>query len=218
MKGVTWNQERQEILLISLLAIVYTVGVFVLGLELNPDFILLTPANLLFSAGILIASHQTRNRSFFLFMVVAALAGFGVEVLGVNYGFLFGNYVYGPVLGYKLWATPLLIGVNWFMLIYATGVTVNWCFLNASWWVKAGIAAVLMLLLDFLIEPVAIYYNFWQWEGEVIPLSNYTGWYLVSYLLLVCFYVLLGQVINKAGTALLILQFLFFGILNMLVG
>ena len=37
-----------------------------------------------------------------------------------------------------------------------------------------------MVLLDIMIEPVAIELDFWQWEGGNIPLQNYLMWFIVA--------------------------------------
>ena len=55
------------------------------------------------------------------FFIFAFSIGFLVEVIGVNYGIIFGNYTYGKVLGFKVLNVPLMIGVNWFFLSIACG-------------------------------------------------------------------------------------------------
>jgi putative membrane protein len=205
---------QRSTLLIVLLVIFYTVGLAGLLIPLHEDFILLTPGNLLLSLGLVLANHREWDARFFIFMAICFLTGFLVEVAGVNWGFLFGSYEYGPVLGWKLWNTPLIIGINWLMLVYCSGVTVQWRFPKAHIFIKTALGALLMVLLDFLIEPVAVHYNFWQWEKAEIPWNNYAGWYLVSFILVGLFFLLSRQKINKVGTVLLILQFIFFGVLN----
>ncbi len=79
----------------------------------------LTPVNLIVSTGILLACHPGALRSVLPPLLFCVLVGFGVEVLGVHTGFPFGRYTYGPVLGWKLLEVPLVIGVNWLLLIYA---------------------------------------------------------------------------------------------------
>jgi uncharacterized membrane protein len=38
-------------------------------------------------------------------------------------------------------------------------------------------AALLMVALDVLIEPVAVALDFWQWENAVIPIQNFVMWF-----------------------------------------
>jgi putative membrane protein len=44
-------------------------------------------------------------------------------MLGVHTGILFGNYKYGNALGLKLNDVPILIGINWFIVVYACGMS-----------------------------------------------------------------------------------------------
>ena len=37
-----------------------------------------------------------------------------------------------------------------------------------------------MVLLDLMIEPVAIRLDFWHWQGGAIPTQNYIMWFLVA--------------------------------------
>jgi uncharacterized membrane protein len=102
-------------------------------------------------------------------------------VLGVHTGLIFGSYQYGPTLGLQLWQVPLLIGLNWLMLVYTTGHLLD--LLRLPWLLKALLAAALMVGLDFFIEPVAVAFDFWSWQGGAIPVSNYAGWFGLSLLL-----------------------------------
>ena len=53
-------------------------------------------------------------------------------------------------------------------------------------YVKGGLvgqsilAGLLCTLMDFVIEPIAIKYDFWSWEGNEIPLFNYLTWFVFS--------------------------------------
>ena len=53
------------------------------------------------------------------------LAGFVVEMIGTNSGLIFGGYTYGPTLGLKVGETPVLMGLNWIMMIYLTATPVR---------------------------------------------------------------------------------------------
>jgi len=142
------------------------------------------------------------------------LAGFFIEVIGVNTGLIFGDYSYGEALGLKVLSTPLLIGVNWLILIYCTGVLLEYFKLKNSI-IFSLIGALILLGIDFLIEPVAIRFNYWSWSGGQIPLQNYIGWYIFSFLLFFVFKGLDFNKNNKAAIVLLFAQIGFFLGLNM---
>ncbi|MEM1323908.1 MAG: carotenoid biosynthesis protein [Bacteroidota bacterium] len=200
---------------IGILAIVYTVGIAGTLIPIHEQFLLLTPLNLLFSITVVLAYHLRWNSQTWIFLLLCYAAGFGVEVLGVQSGVIFGEYSYGRTLGWKLWDTPLIIGLNWCMLVYCSGVVINHLMGEQPWWVKAPLAAALMTGLDVLIEPVAIRYDFWTWAGEGIPLQNYLAWYAIALVMLAVFYHIAPKTRNKVAVALFILQCLFFGILGL---
>jgi putative membrane protein len=201
---------------IAVLSILYAVGIVGIALPLHEQFILLTPFNLLISLGVILYFHPDWKPATYWFLVAAYCWGFLAELLGIQTGLLFGDYEYGKVLGWKVWGTPLMIGVNWVMLSYAAGILAN-TLLGASHWIlRGGLAALLMVGLDVIIEPVAVQYGFWNWEGGIIPISNYVGWFLVALPLECLFAYLQPKSRNKVAIALFVLQILFFGVLLLL--
>lgn len=155
----------------------------------------LTPLNLLTTAGIIALFHKGRHRTLEAAGVVMMM-GFLIEWVGVNTGWPFGAYQYGDVLGWKWMGTPLIIGVNWFVLMYATHGLAQ--FLSNATWVRALIGASFMLLIDILIEPVAMALNFWQWEGGHPPLENYMAWFGIA----ACLSWLMSRLQVKTNSAL----------------
>ena len=204
------NSWSQYTLPIAFISILYLVGIAGILSQVHPDFILLTPVNLLVTLGVVLWWHPGWNRTTVLFLLTCYVVGFGAELFGVQTGLLFGEYIYGEVLGIKVWETPLMIGINWMMLAYCSGVTVNQWAGRLHWLIKAALAAALMVALDLLIEPVAIRYGFWDWPGGTIPLKNYFGWFMVAFPLMCIFMYRQGRTLNKVGVALFIWQFVFF--------
>jgi len=107
--------------------------------------------------------------------------GIGVEWLGVNQGLIFGEYTYGENLGFKWQGVPLIIGVNWVILVWISGILSSHLFSNKLLASLGG--AVLMVLLDLAIEQVAPAMDFWQFNVGHAPLTNYVGWFVVSWFL-----------------------------------
>ncbi|MFN7119009.1 MAG: carotenoid biosynthesis protein [Saprospiraceae bacterium] len=203
-------------LAIMVLTILYIIGIVGIYKNIHPDFILLTPLNLLISLLIVLAFHSKKqDKKLRIFLVISYFAGFSAELYGVQTGQLFGEYAYGRVLGLKLWDTPLMIGVNWMLLSYSIGVTTNHLFSKWHWLFKGIIASLFMVGLDILIEPVAIRYDFWSWAQGTPPLQNYIGWFFVSLPLLSLFAKMQGEIRNKVAIALFVLQILFFFTLNL---
>ncbi|MDX2135166.1 MAG: carotenoid biosynthesis protein [Saprospiraceae bacterium] len=181
-------------------------------------FLLLTPFNLLLSFGILLWNHFPRNAGLWGYVAGAWAVGYFAEVAGVSTGVIFGEYAYGDVFGWKILETPLLIGVNWAMLVYIACETTS-RYLPIHWpvGIKWGIASLLPVLLDVLIEPVAIRTGMWHWYGKMPPLQNYLGWYAVSLLMSALYFRFIGQANrNPVASLLLLMQLLFFLGMNLL--
>jgi uncharacterized membrane protein len=200
-------------LIAILLSIFYLVGIA--GI-LSPfrDFILpLTPLNLMLTAACLFFFHEAWDKKFLFFAIVTVIVGFGAEVFGVATGILFGHYEYGPNLGPKLFEVPPIIGLNWLLLVYSIGCLVGRYILYNPL-LQAIVAAFLMTSLDYLIEPVAMKAGFWNWDGGIVPIQNYAGWLLVSFIMFSLFFTLRLQNRNPMAAVIVGIQLVFFGVLN----
>ena len=174
---------------------------------------MLTPFNLLATAAIVLHFESNKGLKYGLFILITFLTGFFVEVAGVQTGLIFGEYSYGQTLGYKVFDVPLAIGLNWVVLIYCTGPTSQKNIPQAQCSESVS-AALMMTLLDFLIEPVAIAYDFWSWEAVSIPIQNYGAWFLISAVLHFVFNKLMPESNNPLAIKILYIQAIFFLILN----
>jgi len=178
----------------------------------RPFFLQLVPFNLLLSFSILIAYHSTKiNLRFIFISSIIVLLTFLAEIIGVNTGEIFGLYSYGNSLGIKLWNTPPIIGINWFILIYTSSVTVRFIHMI---WLRSIVVALIMLLFDIIMEPVAIRLDFWTWQQNQIPLQNYVAWFMISFVMSLLFNYSLPRFSNPTASVLLCLQTLFFLVLR----
>lgn len=210
----TWrlaaHLSKQERLAIAVLVIFYTVGIFGILLPIHPEFIRLTPLNLLLSTTILIGFQANWNKRAVPFILICFATGFSAEVFGVQTGLLFGSYHYGEVLGPKIWNTPLLIGINWILVTFSAAAFLKWGIPNQNPTLTAVLSAVAMVGLDMLIEPDAIQYQMWSWEGGKVPFRNYIGWFVVALPLQMLYHHWLKPGQNLVGAVLFVLQLLFF--------
>ena len=204
----------KNVLVCFLIVLFHAVGLFgFLTPSLTPLFLKLVPFHLLLMVGLLIVSHYNKNKEFGLFLVVTYFAGFLIEVLGVSTGFIFGSYHYGATLGIKLADVPLLIGVNWIILIYCAGVSTKYLKIR-NHFLRALIGALFLIFLDILIEPVAIRFDYWSWEGMNIPFQNYVAWFVFSFCMLMFFFARKFRKNNPAALTMIVSQTLFFLALN----
>lgn len=204
------SRERVTIILVILFHSIGAVGFLLPALQ--PLFMQLVPYHLLLMLGLLGLTAYDGSPGLLIFGAIIFLLGFLVEVLGVNTGLIFGQYTYGKTLGFKLWNTPLLIGVNWLILVYSIGVSLNK--LRLGPFLFAVLGAFLMVMIDCLIEPVAIRFDYWTWHDENIPLQNYLGWFLVSFLFFLVFNAFNFRKQNSLAFVMVVSQFAFFLVLN----
>jgi putative membrane protein len=181
---------------------------------LRPLFQLLTPWGMVVAAILMMYFHEPRNLKNWLAFAGIALAGFFTELIGVNTQLLFGNYTYGDVLGFKLWNTPLTIGLNWLVLIYCISALAKP--IRDRWYFPL-VGAIAMVVFDWIMEPVAIATGMWNWPEGVIPLKNYMDWFLISGFLFLMIRILKIEINNRIAGVLLLMQAIFFLALNLLI-
>jgi uncharacterized membrane protein len=220
---VTIRYRKTTFIVVALMYIVGTIGL--ISPLTQPYFKLASSFNLWVSLILLLLFHKEYNKTFVITSIGIFLSGFFIEVIGVYTGTVFGKYWYGETLGIKILEVPLVIGANWLLLIYCSTAVVQKFFEvfekkmpQNSWFnyvfLKAIFASILMVLLDFLIEPVAIHLDFWHWQFEKIPAQNFQAWFLISFLFSYCFLNGKFNKINSLAILLFLLQFAFFLSIN----
>lgn len=193
--------------------IIYLVGIIGLSLPgYRESFQELTSINLLLAAGILFLFHKTWDTKHIMAFLIVLIPGYLVEVAGVQTGLIFGSYHYGASLSPKVMDTPLIIGVNWLMLVYMVfAITQK---MNMKFFPQVITGAFVLLTYDLLLEPVAIQLDFWNWGGSGIPVQNYLAWLLISALFIGIWRAMKVKTENTIASGLFIIQFSFFLILN----
>lgn len=196
-------------------AIIYMVVIYIVGIvgmlvpEVNKIFIFLVPVNILIALGVVLLYHSNWTWKFIFTCTLIYLGGFLIEFIGVKTGVIFGDYKYGNGLGLKILEVPIVMGLNWLLLVYgATSIVQKYV---RSHWAVAGFGATLMVIYDLILEPSAIKYGFWKWENSYIPLQNYVAWFLCSFILIYIFSLSTGRKEqNRVGIAVFWLQLIFF--------
>lgn len=156
-------------------------GMFgILSEEHSEWFLSMTPLNLLLTFVILIINIDTFKSSVILALSIPFFLGFITEALGVNYGLIFGDYTYGENLGYKVFGVPVMICINWALLTVVTADVAR--YINKNRFISAFIGGALMTILDLLLEVSAPRFDFWEFEGGVVPLQNYIGWLVTAFI------------------------------------
>lgn len=209
------NVRKYPVITVAVFCLYYLVGIGGLCYDSTQSlFRALVPLTLLCNLYFLWLFHENADLRIYLAGLVIYLAGFAVESIGVNTGAIFGAYNYGTTLGLKLWNTPLVIGVNWLLLIYSCWALTG--LFTGNRWLRYFIGSGLMVIYDIALEPVAIRLDMWNWFGASVPFQNYTGWFLVSLILFIILDLASKNIKNKIAPALFIIQFVFFIILNII--
>ena len=141
-------------------------------------FLSLTPLNLGLYLLFILWNAKEINLNFLIAFLIPFTIGFVTEFLGVNYGLIFGSYAYGENLGYKVGGVPLMICVNWAVLVI-TSSDIS-ALLTKNPWLRAVLVGLLMTGLDAVIEVTAPRFDFWEFENAVVPFQNYVGWFVIS--------------------------------------
>ncbi|PKP52348.1 MAG: carotenoid biosynthesis protein [Bacteroidetes bacterium HGW-Bacteroidetes-1] len=194
-----------------LLFVIYLVGITTVLMGHADSLMLLTPYNLIFASGLILFNAEKIDKKYLFWFLLLAIAGFLIEFAGIVTGRIFGIYSYGNGLGIKLLEVPLIIGVNWSILVFSTAAIVY----SFHWHrvLKAVFAASMMVAYDILLEPVAIRYDFWQWEGGSIPFQNYLAWWVIAFVMLLGVFSFVKKLKNPIAIYVLAVQTLFFAIL-----
>lgn len=203
-------KNRKYTYSVGFLALFYLVGI---AGFINPStrefFSRLTPLALLLSAGFLVWFHQPKFKlKMLLVFGIIFIFSFLIEAIGVKTGVIFGEYIYGKGLGIKVLETPLMIGLNWLMLVYCTKIIAKRISENQT--ARLFFAPLLMVVYDLVLEQAAPLLGIWSWAGEKIPAQNYISWYLLAFLFHLLLQKTKTQFSNKLAAPVFVIQFLFF--------
>lgn len=201
---------NREITSIAIIWLFHVSGILGIIYGNSEWFISATPLILSINFALLLINCNS-HKWFFHMVILGFLTGMITEILGVQRGWIFGDYKYGNALGYKILGVPMLIGVNWALLTIITAAIAQQFYENLFMRIVIGVC--LMILLDLLIEPIAPVLDFWAFEGGNAPLQNYIGWTAVAIFLQSIFHYFRIEVKGWFPNQLYILQIIFFTVL-----
>jgi uncharacterized membrane protein len=177
----------------------YSVNIFIIG------------SLYMYVAFAFIIMHSSKvlgNKKTFLFIAISALFSLTAEILGVKYGWIFGNYYYtGTGLLFNL--VPLLLPISWAVIVYISYTITNLflygfggekprynhhlLFLVGFLVLLSAIDGLIAMNLDMIMDPVAVSPLIQQWvwiDGGPyfgIPISNFLGWFAVTFTITLLF-------------------------------
>jgi bisanhydrobacterioruberin hydratase len=187
----------------------------IVGFILLPNwFWKLTWFNLVLSSILVLLYSKQRINEILLPFSIAFGIGFLVEVIGVKTGFPFGNYYYGSAFGIKLFAVPILIGVNWAIMNYYSSQVIKKLKIK-NLFVNIILVSALMTMIDLIIEQICMHYQFWFFEGGKAGISNYVAWFITSLIISYFTFQKFANHHNRLSIYLFFYQLLFFICLNL---
>ncbi|WP_299438351.1 carotenoid biosynthesis protein [uncultured Aquimarina sp.] len=141
-------------------------------------FILITPYTLVLVTVAIFLHHKEWNIRTIAVLVSIFILSIAIEIIGVATGKLFGVYAYGKGLGIKIVDVPVIIGLNWVFLTYASNSIIS-KYTSKNIPIIVG-AASLMVLYDILLEKAAPLMDMWVFSKNDPPINNYIVWFLLA--------------------------------------
>jgi bisanhydrobacterioruberin hydratase len=192
-----------------LFVIFYSVGLLLFFLPISRVlFVGITPYTLVLVSLAVFYYHKVWNAKTIAVFSSIFVLSILVENIGVASGKLFGVYEYGLGLGIKMYHVPILIGLNWVVLVYGSNGLVSKHVSNP--FLRIIGAAVLMVIYDCVLELAAPLMDMWQFFPDKPPIQNYMGWFILAILFHGTIVVAKINTRNEPGESLFIIQVFFF--------
>lgn len=211
MKSLIPNKPT-SIISIGIIWLFHICGMIGISYGNKEFFLAFTPINLFISFVLLFINQVQLEKPELNATLIIFFIGMISEILGVNYGLIFGDYVYLDNLGFKVLGVPVLIGVNWIILTFITGSMSSYIIKNK--YIAALTGAILMILLDLIIEPVAPLLGFWIFDLPTVPLQNYIGWFVIGLTTQYIYHFNIERKEYSFSINLLLVNAIFFAFLN----
>ena len=208
------NKKNISIFIIWLVHISGLLGMVFYDLDFFAGY---TSINLFLMSIILFANIKLNNKNQIFSLLLIFLIGMFSEFIGVNYGLIFGEYIYGNNLGFKLFGVPFLIGLNWVILTVICANIASILTKNNSIIQIIILGTLLMLFMDFVMEPIAPKLDLWKFKNLVVPTSNYIGWLIISILTQTIYNIQFKEREGKLSFNLYTAIFIFFVSLNLIL-
>jgi len=108
---------------------------------------------------------------------------FIAALVGSKTGLPFGNFVYTGQLVPLVFGVPVPIMFLWFNIVAGSLIISKFLLRRQGIAATAVVSAVFVLSQDILLEPFAVFINFyWLWEGARLPMQNYLSWLVLGFL------------------------------------
>lgn len=115
----------------------------------------------------------------FILIMFTCLLALSIEAFALKTGIPYGKFLYGPKAGMVLFnIVPLSVPFAWGVILFGSGALV--ARKTNIIWKRIVFTAFLMLIIDLVLDPLAVHMGLWQWEKPGIyygvPVINFIGW------------------------------------------
>lgn len=225
--------QQRSLVALAIALLVHTVGLVGMVWIDRAWFASMTPVNLLLMSALLFWTQEDKGKAFVLIAMLAFSTGMLAEITGVHTGLLFGEYTYGRTMGFGIFGVPVVIGLNWFVVVFssacaATMLTERVGRLLGKSATRPPVyrlsfadifaAASIAVFFDWIMEPAAVRLGFWTWTGTAeVPMLNYLTWFILSIGLCTAMRYLRIMPRNIFAVHLLLIQAVFFVLVRWLL-
>ena len=193
------------------MSILMGLAFFFLGISMNffEGFNLFKEASALFLIFFCLPSYYELSkwlglkRSFFLLMIIS-LTPVLVEGISVKTGLPYGVFAYSDKLGWKILNTvPWVLIISYPPILLGSISLTSQLSKSKSRFRLSILGSIINTIVDLVIDPAAVFIGFWAWDKKGIyydvPLINFFGWLLTSFLYINIFYLFINSLKKDLG-------------------
>lgn len=129
------------------------------------------------AAVFLILWRERKNSGLLETLILAFVFGMILEIFNSS---MSRAYFYSQDFLFKVSGIPIAIGAGWMFVYYATKKAAE--HYNFRWFQAPFFMALIALMVDFILDPIAIRLGFWTWRIPLdqelwgVPYDNFVGW------------------------------------------
>lgn len=176
-----WHKNKNLILAI-IISIFLTIGAFfMVNVPLFAEYSTISAINVVLFAvpSFWALSRWLGIKYAIIFIVVLGIYALTIESIGLLTGFPYGQFFYYDLLGSRVFGiTPWTVFLAWTPLILASLAVANRLIESRVW--RIVVMAILLTLIDLVLDPGAVYLKFWEFAEKGIyynvPWTNFAGW------------------------------------------
>lgn len=189
--------------------IFYLVGILLFVFEVTRNLFYLTvPISLLLVTMLILFFHKGNPGKTGVLSLVIFISSFILEYAGIHSGKIFGRYEYLTSLGPKWGEVPLIIGMNWILMVLCSAAVM--AEISENFLIRITGGALCMVFYDLVLEAAAPAMNMWHFFGDYPPVQNFVSWFVAAFIFHLVLHVMKINPKNEPARNLFFIQIVFF--------